>query len=185
MSSLSAVRKITGVITPRWRNSRSTSSPFIPGIRQSSRITSVLSPAATCSSTEGPFANVVTANPSSIKFRLSDSRNSSSSSIRRTRTRGGICFVLGDEVGEAPVSGWLCGLMGFHLVVQRTHDLTLQVEVEVYLKLAIPPGVAPNGCGCRLRALAGLPEQGLGGRLVEPDQALRLGRDPRNRRLEL
>src|SRR6266700_5130463 len=175
MSSLSAVRKITGVITPRWRSSRSTSSPFMPVMRQSNRITSALSPAAKCSSTAGPLAKVVTAKPSSIKLRLSDSRNSSSSSIRRTRTRAGICFVLGEEVGEAPASGWLCGLMGFHLIMQRAHDLALLVEVEVYLKLATPPGIAPNGCGRRLRALVGLAQQTRGRWLVEPDQALGFG----------
>ena len=42
----------------------------------------------TCSSTAGPLAKVVTAKPSSIKLRLSDSRNSSSSSTTRMRTRG-------------------------------------------------------------------------------------------------
>src|SRR5215471_4692241 len=174
MSSESTVRKITGVATPRWRSSRSTSSPFIPGIRQSNRITSALSPDATCSSAAGPLAKLVTAKPSSIKFRLSDSRNSSSSSIRWTRTRDGICFMLGEEVGEALASGWLGSLMGFHLIVQRAHDLTLQVEVEVYLKLATPARVAPNGCGRRLGALAGLAEQGRGRGLVEADQVLRL-----------
>src|SRR5690348_16186002 len=174
MSSLSAVRKITGVITPRCRSSRSTSSPFIPGMRQPNRITSALSPAAKCSSTAGPFAKVVTAKPSSIRLRLSDSRNSSSSSIRRTRTRAGICFMLGEEVGEALASGGLGGLMRFHLIVQGAQDLTLQVEVEVYLKLATPAGVTPNGCGRGLRALTGLTEQSRRRGLVEPDQVLGL-----------
>src|SRR5215472_10539229 len=170
MSSESTVRKITGVATPRWRSSRSTSSPFIPGIRQSNRITSALSPVARCSSAAGPLAKLVTAKPSSIKFRLSDSRNSSSSSIRWTRTRDGICFMLGEEDGEALASGWLGGLMGFHLIVQRAHDLTLQVEVEVYLKLATPACVAPYSCGGGLRALSGIAQQSRGRGLVEPDQ---------------
>src|SRR5215813_1590085 len=186
MSSLSTVRKITGVETPRWRSSRSTSRPFIPGIRQSSRITSVLSLPVRCSSADGPFEKLVTAKPSSIRLRPSDSRNSSSSSIRRTRTWAGT-FMLGEEVGEALASGWLGGLMGLHLVVERAHDLTLQVEVEVYLKLTAPAGVAPDGCGRRLRTLAGLAEQGRGCGLIKPDQVLglELERGPRRRGLDL
>jgi len=77
--------------------------------------------------------------------------------------------MLGEEVGEALASGWLGGLMGFHLIVQRAHDLTLQVEVEVYLKLATPARVAPNGCGRRFRPLGRLAQQRFGRRLVKAD----------------
>src|SRR5579883_3293403 len=148
----------------------------MPGMRQSSRITSAVSPDPRCSNASGPLAKVVTAKPSSIRFRLSDSRNSSSSSIRRTRTRAGICLVLGEDVGEASASGGLGGLMGLHLIMQRAHDLTFEVEVKVYLKLAAPARIAPNRCRRRLGALLGLAEQPLGRGLVKPDQALGLGR---------
>src|SRR5215469_16359087 len=108
-------------------------------MRQSSRMTSTPSPRSRNARADGPSAKVVTENPSSTRLRLRDSRNSSSSSMSRIRTCGafGICLVGSDEFGKATLSGELICTMGIHLVVQRAHDLALQVEIEIDRQIAV------------------------------------------------
>src|SRR5215469_7794087 len=55
-------------------------------------------------------------------------------------------------------------------VVEGTHLLALQVQVEVDVELAITPGIAPDRRRWRLRAAARVTQKVHHMRLVKPDQ---------------
>src|SRR6185437_1006292 len=178
MSSLSAVRKMTGVLVPARRRLRSTSSPFMPGMRQSSRMTSAPPPLRKYSSAGSPAEKVCTSKPSSTRLRPSDSRNESSSSTRTIRTGGSVGMgpPLGEEGIIASLGRSLGKVMAPDFIVEGTHGLTLQVQIEVNVNFAVVIAVAPDRRRRRLGAAARLAQQFRYRRLIETDQLIRTAR---------
>lgn len=60
--------------------------------------------------------------------------------------------------------------MAPYFVVEGTHRLALQVQVEIDVELAITPGIAPNRRRRRFCPTAGVAEKTDHMRLIEPDQ---------------
>src|ERR1700733_362623 len=149
MSSLNTVRKMTGVCRPRRRNWRRTSSPSIPGMRQSSNSTSASPPASKYFSVSLPFEKLVTAKPSSIRFRPSDSRKKSSSSTSRSRlcvravsSTGG----LESELFNAKLTSLVCSVIAFHFDEKSAQSAALKVPIKPDVEAAGIVGIAPNNC---------------------------------------
>jgi hypothetical protein len=61
-------------------------------------------------------------------------------------------------------------------VVEGTHRLALQIQVEIHVKFAIAPGIAPDRCRRRFRPTAGVAEKVGHMRLIEPDQPVEASR---------
>src|SRR5580658_1437798 len=161
MSSLSTVRKITGMVSSRRRSWRSTSSPSMPGIRQSSRSTSAAPPASKNFRVWPPLAKLVTAKPSSIRLRPSDSRKKSSSSTRRIRVGTTAASSAGGVDGklfDAILTSLFGSVITLHLDEERAQSAALKFPVEPDIEAAGVVGIVPDDGGRHVAARLGRAE---------------------------
>src|SRR5450755_4571806 len=117
------------------RIQRSTASPSMPGMRQSSSTASAVPPSVKCLSAPAPSLKSVMENPFSARLRPRDSRNNGSSSTTTT------CLVVSSAIssssrmlffqaGEASALGQGGSVGALNLIGQGAEDPRLYVGID-------------------------------------------------------
>src|SRR5215471_17128149 len=133
------------------RIQRSTASPSIPGIRQSSSTASAVPPSVKCLSAPAPSLKSVTEKPFSARLRPSDSRNSGSSSTTTTClvvvASSIICAsgrMLLDQTRETTPLGKRGSIRSLDLVGEGPEDARLDVGIDEHPHGTAAAGIAPH-----------------------------------------
>src|SRR5882724_8579010 len=146
------------------RIQRSTASPSIPGIRQSSRTASADPPSVKCLSAPAPSLKSVTEKPLSARLSPRDSRNNGSSSTTTT------CLVISSviylssrmlffQAGETTTLGQERSVRALDLIGQRPENPRLYIGIDEHPHGASGTGIAPHLGGRLLGAECRLAEQ--------------------------
>ena len=145
-------------------------------MRQSSSTTSAAPPSSKYARASRPLPRLVTWYPSSTRFKPSNSRNKSSSSIR-SRCGIGAVDLATSSGSKIPQTILTCGRVdsgAFESVVQCPHPTGAQIKIKEQVELTGRAPVSPHRSRRLLGSLDRGPEQVGCRRLVQPDQLLYL-----------